>query len=254
MRIGSASDDQPLLTKVIEDAGLLILDVLMSHSLAGENLSPANREGAGWNMAQDTRLLSQIKHPDHCIISHPQNYSELEAHGAPARPGKSSESALLCMTTTRFLSSLPTCCLEEESKHMRLLFPSPPTPRLVKHSLPRPLHLLSTPYPYPMFPVLMEGHHLPHPGAALPPIPDPSNPGSSSHIFRPATLPPPENSLFLCLLLPGDGDSGFVLRPHRDAALQVMELAKVLPQDAAAFEVPRHIHGILWQERNAIEF
>lgn len=89
-----------------------------------------------------------------------------------------------------------------------------------------------------------------------PPSPAISSPMLSplTYACKPAALPLPEKLLlFLHQLLPGDWDSSLVLCPHGDAALQVMKLAKVLPQDAAAFKVPWHIHSILWQKRKATE-
>lgn len=44
---------------------------------------------------------------------------------------------------------------------------------------------------------------------------------------------------------PRNGDSRLLLGAHGDAALQVVELAKVLPQRAAALEVPGHVDGAL---------
>lgn len=44
---------------------------------------------------------------------------------------------------------------------------------------------------------------------------------------------------------PCDGHCRLLLGAHGDAALQVVELAKVLPQRAAALEVPGHVDGAL---------
>lgn len=48
---------------------------------------------------------------------------------------------------------------------------------------------------------------------------------------------------YVCL--PGDGHSSLLARSHGNAALEVMQLAKVLPQRAAALEIPRHIYRTL---------
>lgn len=50
-------------------------------------------------------------------------------------------------------------------------------------------------------------------------------------------------SVYVCL--PGDGHSSLLARSHGNAALEVMQLAKVLPQRAAALEIPRHIYRTL---------
>lgn len=44
---------------------------------------------------------------------------------------------------------------------------------------------------------------------------------------------------------PCDGDRRLLLGAHGDAALQVVELAEVLPQRAAALKVPGHVDGAL---------
>lgn len=44
---------------------------------------------------------------------------------------------------------------------------------------------------------------------------------------------------------PCNGDCSLLLGAHGDPALQVVELAKVFPQCAAALEVPGHVDGTL---------
>jgi len=44
---------------------------------------------------------------------------------------------------------------------------------------------------------------------------------------------------------PGDGHGRLLLGAHGDAALQVVQLAEVLPQRAAALEVPGYVDGAL---------
>lgn len=48
---------------------------------------------------------------------------------------------------------------------------------------------------------------------------------------------------------PGNGDSCLLLSTHGDATLQVVELAKVLPQCAAALKVPGHVDSALEGKR-----
>lgn len=48
---------------------------------------------------------------------------------------------------------------------------------------------------------------------------------------------------------PCNGNCSLLLGAHGDPALQVVELAKVFPQCAAALEVPGHVHGALGRQR-----
>lgn len=67
-----------------------------------------------------------------------------------------------------------------------------------------------------------------------------------------APFPLPQHSSTL-LPSPCDGDRSLLLGAHGDPALQVVELAKVFPQCAAALEVPRHIHGALGEREREEE-